>query len=223
MHCTNAYVLVTHDIILHPLSHTFNMMSHLNTDIVRSSSPESVTDSQSLTSSVNKQPQAWGHYIEKLNTQLDELISRNEALLTADEITQKLCNELNQARTEVIQLQAVNVHLQQQVDRLASIELSTKVQQTLKYLNSVMFNSDRVKLHPFLTQLWLKLSSNADWFLTEKDKLRYTVSCLEGTAANQILLYVTRDDVNTLLVLSVKILTTLLMQAFSDLNSKITA
>ena len=71
------------------------MVSYLNTDIVRSSSPESVTDDQSLVSSVNKQPQAWGHYIEKLNTQLNELISRNEALFTADEITQKLHNELN--------------------------------------------------------------------------------------------------------------------------------
>ena len=104
------------------------MVSHLNTDIARSLPPESVTDGQSLASSVNKQPQVWGHYIEKLNTQLDELISRNEALLTVNEITQKLHNELNQARTEVIQLQAVNVHLQQQVDRLASIKLSTKVQ-----------------------------------------------------------------------------------------------
>ena len=71
------------------------MVSHLNTDIVRSSSPESVTDGQSLASSVNKQSQAWGHYIEKLNTQLNELISRNEALLTANEITQELHNELN--------------------------------------------------------------------------------------------------------------------------------
>ena len=199
------------------------MVSHLDTDMVRPSLPESVTDSQSLTSSVNKQPQAWRHYIEKLNTQLDELISRNEALLTADEITQELHNELNQARTEVIQLQAINVHLQQQVNRLASIELSTKVQRTPKYPDSAMFNSDHVKLCPFLTQLWLKLSSNADWFLTEKDKLRYTVSCLEGITANQILSYVTRDSVNTLLVLSVEILTTLLTQAFSDSNSKITA
>ena len=71
------------------------MVSHLNTDIIRSSLPESVTDDQSLTSSVNKQPQAWEHYIEKLNTQLNELISRNEALLTADKITQELHNELN--------------------------------------------------------------------------------------------------------------------------------
>ena len=63
-----------------------------------------------------------------------------------------------------------------------------------------MFNGDHVKLCPFLTQLWLKLSSNADWFPTEKDKLGYTVSRLEGTAANQILPYVTRDGVNTLLV-----------------------
>ena len=86
-----------------------------------------------------------------------------------------------------------------------------------------MFNGDRIKLCSFLTQLWLKLSSNADWFFTEKDKLRYTVSCLEGTAVNQILSYVTRDDVNTLLVLSVEILTTLLTQAFSDSNPKITA
>ena len=78
------------------------MVSHLNTDIARSSSPESVTDSQSLASSVNKQLQAWGQYIEKLNTQLDELISRNEALLTANEITQELHNKLNQARTEVV-------------------------------------------------------------------------------------------------------------------------
>ena len=123
----------------------------------------------------------------------------------------------------MVQLQAVNVHLQQQVDRLASIELSTKVQWTPKYPDPVMFNSDRVKLCPFLTQLWLKLSSNADWFPTEKDKLGYTVSCLEGITANQILPYVTRDDVNTLLVLSVEILTTLLTQAFSDSNSKITA
>ena len=160
------------------------MVSHLNTDMIRSSPPESVTDGQSLASSVNKQPQAWGHYIKKLNTQLDELISRNKALLTADKITQELRNELNQARTEVVQLQAVNVHLQQQVNCLASIELSTKVQWTLKYPDSAMFNSDCVKLCPFLTQLWLKLSLNADWFLTEKDKLRYTVSCLEGTAAN---------------------------------------
>ena len=199
------------------------MVSHLETDMIRSSPPESVTDDQSLASSVNKQPQAWGHYIEKLNTQLDELISRNEALLTANKITQKLYNKLNQVRTEVIQLQAVNVHLQQQVNRLASIELSTKVQWILKYPDSAMFNGDRIKLCPFLIQLWLKLSLNADWFLTEKNKLRYTVSYLEGTAANQILLYVTRDDVNTLLVLSVKILTTLLTQAFSDSNSKITA
>ena len=71
------------------------MVSHLDTDIVRPSSSESVTDDQSLVSSVNKQPQAWGHYIEKLNTQLDELISRNEALLTADKITQELHKELN--------------------------------------------------------------------------------------------------------------------------------
>ena len=129
------------------------MVSHLNTDMVRPSSPESVTDGQSLASSVNKQLQAWGHYIKKLNTQLNELISRNEALLTADETTQKLHNKLNQARTEVVQLQAVNVHLQQQVDRLASIGLSTKVQRTLKYPDPAMFNSDRVKLCPFLTQL----------------------------------------------------------------------
>ena len=138
------------------------MVSHLDIDIVRFLSPESVTDSQSLASSVNKQLQVWGHYIKKLNTQLDELISRNEALLTADKITQKLRNELNQARTEVIQLQAINVHLQQQVNRLASIELSTKVQWTLKYPDSAMFNSDHIKLCPFLTQLWLKLSLNAD-------------------------------------------------------------
>ena len=78
------------------------MMSHLDTDIVRSSPSESVTDDQSLASSVNKQLQAWGHYIKKLNTKLNELISRNEALLTADKITQELHNELNQARTEVI-------------------------------------------------------------------------------------------------------------------------
>ena len=123
----------------------------------------------------------------------------------------------------MIQLQAVNVHLQQQVNRLTSIKLSTKVQWTLKYPDSVMFNSDHVKLCSFLTQLWLKLSLNADWFLTEKDKLRYIVSHLEEITANQILLYVTRDDVNTLLVLSVEILTTLLTQAFSDSNSKITA
>ena len=97
---------------------------------VTSTNPRTVTvtDGQSLASSVNKQPQAWEHYIEKLNTQLNELISRNQALLTANETTQELCNELNQARTEVVQLQAVNVHLQQQVNRLASIELSTKVQ-----------------------------------------------------------------------------------------------
>ena len=129
------------------------MVSHLNTDMVRPSSPESVTDGQSLASSVNKQPQAWEHYIKKLNTQLNELISRNEALLTANKITQELHNELNHAKTKVIQLQAVNVHLQQQVDRLAFIELSTKVQWTLKYPDSAMFNSDHVKLHPFLTQL----------------------------------------------------------------------
>ena len=129
------------------------MVSHLNTDMVRPSPPESVTDSQSLASSVNKQPQAWGHYIKKLNTQLNELISRNEALLTADEITQELHNELNQARTEVVQLQAVNVHLQQQVNRLASIELSTKVQWTPKYPDSAMFNGDHIKLCSFLTQL----------------------------------------------------------------------
>ena len=71
------------------------MVSHLDTDMIRSSPPESVTDDQSLASSVNKQPQAWGHYIKKLNTQLDELISRNEALLTADKITQELYNKLN--------------------------------------------------------------------------------------------------------------------------------
>ena len=71
------------------------MVSHLNTDIVRSSPSESVTDGQSLASSVNKQPQAWRHYIKKLNTQLNKLISRNEALLTANEITQELHNELN--------------------------------------------------------------------------------------------------------------------------------
>ena len=84
----------------------------------------------------------------------------------------------------MVQLQAVNMHLQQQVNLLASIELSTKVQQTLKYPDSVMFNSDHVKLHSFLTQLWLKLSLNADWFLSEKDNLEYTVSCLEETAVN---------------------------------------
>ena len=104
------------------------MVSYLDTDMVRSSLSKSVTDGQSLALSVNKQPQAWEHYIKKLNTQLDELISRNEALLTANKITQELCNELNQARTEVVQLQAVNVHLQQQVNCLASIRLSTKVQ-----------------------------------------------------------------------------------------------
>ena len=71
------------------------MVSHLNTDMIRSLPSESVTDGQSLASSVNKQPQVWGHYIKKLNTQLDELISRNEALLTADKITQKLHNKLN--------------------------------------------------------------------------------------------------------------------------------
>ena len=63
------------------------MMSHLNTDMIRSSPSESVTDSQSLVSSVNKQPQAWEHYIKKLNTQLNKLISRNEALVTVNEIT----------------------------------------------------------------------------------------------------------------------------------------
>ena len=60
-----------------------------------------------------------------------------------------------------------------------------------------MFNIDCIKLCSFLTQLWLKLSLNADWFLTEKNKLEYIVSHFRETAVNQILLYITRDDVNT--------------------------
>lgn len=122
------------------------MVSHLDNDMVKPSPSESVTDAQSLTSSVNKQLQAWGLYIEKLNTQINELVSRNEALLTADKIIQELHNELNWARTEVVQLQAVNVHLQQKVDCLASIRFSTKAQQTLKYPDSEMFNGDCIKL-----------------------------------------------------------------------------
>ena len=104
------------------------MLSHTNTSIVKPSPPCSVTDVQSLASAVNKQPQAWGEYIKALNTQLDELIGRNEALLTADETTQEMRYTLDQAKTEIIQLRAVNKHLQQQVDRLVSTRSNTKVQ-----------------------------------------------------------------------------------------------
>ena len=74
------------------------MLSHTNTSIVKPSPPCSVTDVQSLASAVNKQPQAWGEYIKALNTQLDELIGRNEALFMADKITQEMHNSFDQAR-----------------------------------------------------------------------------------------------------------------------------
>ena len=86
-----------------------------------------------------------------------------------------------------------------------------------------MSNGGRIKLCPFLTQLWLKLSSNTDWFSTENEKLGYAVSRLKGAAANQVLPYVTRDGVNTQLLSSVEALTTLLTQAFGDPNPKVTA
>ena len=199
------------------------MLSHTNTSIVKPSPPRSITDVQSLALAVNEQPQPWGEYIKGLNTQLDELIGRNEALLTANGTTQEMRYTLDQAKTEIIQLWAVNKHLQQQVDHLVSTGSNTKVQQTPKYPDPEMFNRDCIKLCPFLTQLWLKLSSNTDWFSTEKEKLGYTVSCLKGAAANQVLPYITRDGVNTQLLLSVEALTTLLTQAFGDSNPKVTA
>ena len=115
----------------------------------------------------------------------------------ADKTTQEMHNSFDQAKTKIIQLQAVNEHLQQQVDRLVSTESNIKVQWTPKYPDPEMFNRDCIKLRPFLTRLWLKLSSNTDWFSTEKEKLGYTVSRLEGAAANQVLPYITRDGVNT--------------------------
>ena len=140
------------------------MLSHTNTStsIVKPSPPRSVTDVQSLASAVNKLPQAWGEYIKALNTQLDKLVGRNEALLMANKTTQEMHNCLDQVKTEIIQLQAVNEHLQQQVDCLVSTRSNTKVQQTPKYPDPEMFNGDCIKLCPFLTQLWLKLSSNTD-------------------------------------------------------------
>ena len=88
------------------------MLSHTNTSIVKPSPPCSVTDVQSLASAVNKHPQPWGKYIKTLNTQLDELIGRNKALLTANETTQEMRYTLDQAKTKIIQLRAVNKHLQ---------------------------------------------------------------------------------------------------------------
>ncbi|SLM34204.1 hypothetical protein LPUS_02930 [Lasallia pustulata] len=129
------------------------MSSHTNTSIVKPSPPFS------------------GEYIKALNTQLDELIGSNEALLTSDETTQEMRYTLDQAKTEIIQLRAVNKHLQQQVDRLVSTRSNTNVQQTPKYPDPEMFNGDHIKLRPFLTHLWLKLSSNTDWFSTEKEEL----------------------------------------------------
>ena len=85
-----------------------------------------------------------------------------------------------------------------------------------------MFNGDCIKLRPSLTQLWLKLSSNADWFSTEKEKFGYAVSYLKGAAANQVLPYVTRDGVNTQLLSSVETLTTHLTQAIGDPKPKVT-
>ena len=172
-------------------------MSAHNTGIVKLSPPSIVTDASSLTLAVKEQPQAWGEYMKDLNTQCDELIARNEALLVADETTQEMRRNLKKAKTEVVQLQAVNGYLQQQVDHLVSTGSNTKVQRTPKYPDPEMFNGDCIKLCPFLTQLWLKLSSNTDWFSTEKDKLSYFVSHLEGAAVNQILPYITRDGVNT--------------------------
>ena len=179
-------------------------MSAYNTGIVKLSPPSIVTDASSLTLAVKEQPQAWGEYMKDLNTQCDELIARNEALLVADETTQEMRRNLKKAKTEVVQLQAVNGYLQQQVDHLVSTGSNTKVQRTPKYPDPEMFNGDCIKLCPFLTQLWLKLSSNADWFSTEKDKLGYSVSHLEGAAVNQILPYVTRDGVNIQLMPSIE-------------------
>ena len=104
------------------------MLPQSNTGIVKPSPPQSVTDVQSVASPVNKQPQAWGEYIKTLNIQLDEHIGRNEVLLTANETTQEMYKNLDQARTEIIQLQAVIKYLQWQVDRLISTGSNTKVQ-----------------------------------------------------------------------------------------------
>ena len=104
------------------------MLSHTNTSILKPSPPCSVTDVQSFASAVNEQPQAWGEYIKALNTQLDELVGRNEALLMANKTTQEIHNSFGQAKTKIIQLQADNEYLQQQVDCLVSTGSNTKVQ-----------------------------------------------------------------------------------------------
>jgi len=52
-----------------------------------------------------------------------------------------------------------------------------------KLSDSLIFNKDWKELCLFVTKLCLKLSENADWFLTDRNKINYVMSYLEDDAA----------------------------------------
>ena len=84
-----------------------------------------------------------------------------------------------------------------------------------KLSDSLMFNGDQKELHLFVTKLHLKLSENADQFLTNRNKVNYVMSHLKDDAAHTMNFFFQND---TFCILDLFI--SLLEQTYDNMSHK---
>ena len=106
--------------------------------------------------------------IDQLNT-FDQVIRQLQAQI----------NELSfQIPTSMLTESASSINLKE----VANITVT--VTKFKKLSDSFMFNENQKELHFFVTKLYLKLSENADQFLTDRNKINYVMSYLKDDAVH---------------------------------------
>ena len=83
-----------------------------------------------------------------------------------------------------------------------------------------MFNEEKNKLKPFITQLWTKLTLNEDHFNTEDKKIFYVFSHFKGLTIKQVMPHLKEHRIND--YATVNDLINTLVVAFDNLNKKAT-
>ena len=103
-----------------------------------------------------------------------------DQLTAFDQIVEQLQAQINELSFQISTSTSTEQAISTNLKEVASIMITAAKSEKLS--DSLMFNKDQKELHLFVTKLCLKLSENADQFLTNRNKINYVMSCLENNA-----------------------------------------
>ena len=103
-----------------------------------------------------------------------------DQLNTFNQVIEQLQAQINKLSSQISTFMLTESASSINLEEIANITVTAAKSEKLS--DFFMFNRNQKKLHFFVTKLCLKLSKNADQFLTNKNKINYVMSCLENDA-----------------------------------------